>query len=78
LQNIELAVDAMELAPRVDHIFQLSGDGDFRPLIGSLQRHGVQVSVVFTTRSHQPMVGDELRRQANNKHSSRGQNQHIG
>ncbi len=30
--DIELAVDAMELAPRVDHIVIFSGDGDFRPL----------------------------------------------
>ena len=31
--DIELAVDAMELAPRVDHIVLFSGDGDFRPLV---------------------------------------------
>ena len=49
--DIELAVDAMELAPRVDHIVLFSGDGDFRPLIESLQRQGVRVSVVATIRS---------------------------
>ena len=31
--DIELAVDAMELAPHVDHIVIFSGDGDFKPLI---------------------------------------------
>ena len=31
--DIELAVDAMELAPHVDHIVIFSGDGDFRPLV---------------------------------------------
>ena len=64
--DIELAVDAMELAPRVDHIVIFSGDGDFRPLVESLQRQGVRVSVVSTIRSQPPMIADELRRQADN------------
>ena len=64
--DIELAVDAMELAPRVDHIVLFSGDGDFRPLVESLQRQGVRVSVVSTIRSQPPMIADELRRQADN------------
>jgi len=62
--DIELTVDAMELAPRVDHIVLFSGDGDFRPLVESLQRQGVRVSVVSTIRSQPPMIADELRRQA--------------
>ncbi len=64
--DIELAVDAMELAPRVDHIVIFSGDGDFRPLVESLQRQGVRVSVVSTIRSQPPMISDDLRRQADN------------
>jgi len=64
--DIELAVDAMELAAHVDHIVLFSGDGDFRPLIEALQRKGVRVSVVSTIRSHPPMIADELRRQADN------------
>ena len=64
--DIELAVDAMELAPRLDHAVLFSGDGDFRPLIEALQRHGVRVSVVSTLRSQPPMIADELRRQADN------------
>lgn len=64
--DIELTVDAMELAPRVDHIVLFSGDGDFRPLVESLQRQGVRVSVVSTIRSQPPMISDELRRQADN------------
>ena len=64
--DIELAVDAMELAPHVDHIVIFSGDGDFRPLVESLQRQGVRVSVVSTIRSQPPMIADELRRQADN------------
>ena len=64
--DIELCVDAMELAPHVDHIVLFSGDGDFRPLVESLQRMGVRVSVVSTIRSQPPMIADELRRQADN------------
>ncbi|MGH1369638.1 MAG: NYN domain-containing protein [Maritimibacter sp.] len=64
--DIELAVDAMEIAPHVDHIVIFSGDGDFRPLIEGLQRKGVRVSVVSTIRSQPPMISDELRRQADN------------
>ncbi|MGF6859787.1 uncharacterized LabA/DUF88 family protein [Rhodobacteraceae bacterium MBR-64] len=64
--DIELAVDAMELAPHVDHIVLFSGDGDFRPLVESLQRQGVRVSVVSTIRSQPPMIADDLRRQADN------------
>ncbi|MFK7874377.1 MAG: NYN domain-containing protein [Paracoccaceae bacterium] len=64
--DIELTVDAMELAPHVDHIVLFSGDGDFRPLLESIQRKGVRVSVVSTIRSNPPMISDELRRQADN------------
>jgi uncharacterized LabA/DUF88 family protein len=62
--DIELTVDAMELAPRMDHAVLFSGDGDFRPLVESLQRQGVRVSVVSTIRSQPPMIADDLRRQA--------------
>ncbi|MBV1868227.1 MAG: NYN domain-containing protein [Marinosulfonomonas sp.] len=64
--DIELAVNAMELAPHVDHMVLFSGDGDFRPLVESLQRQGVRVSVVSTIRSQPPMISDDLRRQADN------------
>lgn len=64
--DIELTVDAMELAPYVDHIVLFSGDRDFRPLIEAIQRKGVRVSVVSTIRSNPPMISDELRRQADN------------
>ena len=62
--DIELTVDAMELAPHVDHAVLFSGDGDFRRLVESLQRKGVRVSVVSTIRSQPPMISDDLRRQA--------------
>lgn len=62
--DIELAVDAMELANHIDQMVLFSGDGDFRSLVGAVQRHGVRVTVVSTMSSQPPMVADELRRQA--------------
>jgi len=62
--DIELAIDVMEMAERLDHIVLFSGDGDFRRLVEAVQRKGVRVSVVSTVRSQPPMVADELRRQA--------------
>ena len=62
--DIELAVYAMEIAPHVDHIVLLSGDGDFRSLVEAIQRKGVRVTVVSTISTQPPMVADELRRQA--------------
>lgn len=64
--DVEMAVDAIELAPRIDHVVLFSGDGDLRPLLEALQRRGVRVSVVSTTRSQPPMIADEMRRQADN------------
>jgi len=40
--DIELAVDAMEMADRIDHMVLFSGDGDFKPLIAAMQRKGVR------------------------------------
>ena len=62
--DIELAVDALELAEHVDQIVLFSGDGDFRCLVEALQRRGVRVTVVSTISSQPPMISDDLRRQA--------------
>ena len=62
--DIELTVDAMELAKHVDQIVLFSGDGDFRSLVEALQRRGVRVTVVSTILTQPPMIADELRRQA--------------
>jgi uncharacterized LabA/DUF88 family protein len=62
--EIQLAVDAMELAADVDEMILFSGDGDFRPLVEAVQRRGVRVTVVSTVSSKPPIVADELRRQA--------------
>jgi len=62
--DIELAVDALELAEHIDELILFSGDGDFRSLIASVQRRGVRVTVVSSISSHPPMIAAELRRQA--------------
>jgi uncharacterized LabA/DUF88 family protein len=62
--DIELAVDAMELAEHVDQIILFSGDGDFRSLVEAIQRRGVRVTVVSTIKTQPAMIADELRRQA--------------
>ena len=63
-RDIELAVDAMEMAPYVDEVVLFSGDGDFRSLVEALQRRGVRVTVVSTIVCQPPMIADDLRRQA--------------
>ncbi|MBB4428385.1 imidazoleglycerol phosphate synthase glutamine amidotransferase subunit HisH [Bradyrhizobium sp. CIR48] len=62
--DIDLAVDAMELAEHIDEMVLFSGDGDFGSLVEAVQRRGVRVTVVSTLSSQQPMIADELGRQA--------------
>ncbi|OSI80351.1 NYN domain-containing protein [Bradyrhizobium canariense] len=62
--DIELAVNAMELAAHIDEMVLFSGDGDFRSLVEAVQRRGVRVTVISTIASQPPMIADELRRQA--------------
>ncbi|MFD0937792.1 NYN domain-containing protein, partial [Methylobacterium trifolii] len=62
--DIELAIDALELAPHIDHMVLFSGDGDFRSLVEAMQRRGVRVTVVSTIQTQPAMISDELRRQA--------------
>ena len=62
--DIELAIDALELSPHIEHMVLFSGDGDFRSLVEAMQRRGVRVTVVSTVATQPPMIADELRRQA--------------
>jgi len=62
--DIELAVNAMELAAQIDQMVLFSGDGDFRCLVEAMQRRGVRVTVISTTSTQPALVADELRRQA--------------
>jgi uncharacterized LabA/DUF88 family protein len=62
--DVELAVNALELAEHIDQMVLFSGDGDFRSLVAAMQRRGVRVTVVSTTATQPPMIADDLRRQA--------------
>lgn len=62
--NVDLAVDAMELADHIDEMVLFSGDGEYRRLVEAVQRRGVRVKVVSTIASQPPMISDDLRRQA--------------
>jgi uncharacterized LabA/DUF88 family protein len=62
--DIELVVDMLLLADRLDHIVIFSGNGDFRRAIEAVQAKGVRVTVVSTVKSSPPMASDDLRRQA--------------
>lgn len=62
--DIELTVDALQLAETIDHMVIFSGDGDFRCLVEALQRKGRKVTVVSTVATQPSMIADDLRRQA--------------
>jgi len=62
--NVELAVDAMDLAGYMDRMVLFSGDGGLRSLVQAVQRRGVRVTLVSTVASQPPMIAAELRRQA--------------
>ena len=49
--DVGLAVDAVRMAPRLDSVIIVSGDGDFIPLVEYLQTLGCQVEVVSFGRS---------------------------
>ncbi|MDW9394963.1 NYN domain-containing protein [Sinorhizobium meliloti] len=62
--DVELAIDAMELAETADHLVIFSGDGNFTSLVAALQRKGRKVSVVSSMSTRPPMISDALRREA--------------
>jgi uncharacterized LabA/DUF88 family protein len=62
--DVEITVDALQLADKIDHMILVSGNGDFRRLIEAMQAKGVRVTVVSTIRTSPPMAADDVRRQA--------------
>lgn len=64
--SVEMAVSVLDTVPFVDHIVIVTGDSDFKPLVESVQRHGVRVSIVSSIQVQPAMLSDELRRQADN------------
>ncbi|MFC3636000.1 NYN domain-containing protein [Camelimonas fluminis] len=64
--DVEIAVDALEISPHIDHLILFTGDGDFRRLIEAIQDKGRRVTVVSSLRTQPMMLSDALRRQADN------------
>lgn len=62
--DIELVVDVMRLADKLDHIIIFSGNGDFARAVDAVKNMGVRVTVVSTVKSTPPMVSDDMRRSA--------------
>lgn len=62
--DVELTVDALEIAPHIDHAVLFTGDGDYTALVKALQSKGKRVTVVSTVKTRPPMIADDLRRQA--------------
>lgn len=62
--DVELTVDVMEMAGKVDHIVLMTGDGGYRRLIEAVQRLGTKVTVISTVSVSPPLIADEIRRQA--------------
>jgi len=62
--DIELAVDMVLMAAKLDCIVLFTGNGDFRHAIGRAQEQGCRVICVSTMKSQPPLASDEIRRQA--------------
>lgn len=62
--DIELVVEMLNLAPKLDHVVLFTGNGDFKRAIEAAQALGVRVTIVSTIKSQPPMASDDLRRQA--------------
>lgn len=62
--DVEITIDALEIAPHINELILFSGDGDFRYLVEMLQKKGVRVTVVSSLKSQPSFVSDELRRQS--------------
>ncbi|MBW3018247.1 NYN domain-containing protein [Candidatus Woesearchaeota archaeon] len=58
--DVGIAMDAIELAPRLDTVVLVSGDGDFQPLLQHLRRaQGCRVELVAFGRSASKLVKEE-------------------
>ena len=59
--DVGLAVDAITLAPKLDAIIIVSGDGDYVPMVEYLQKHsGVQVEVASFGKSTSSLLREAV------------------
>ncbi len=62
--DIELAVDMVLMAAKLDCIVLFTGNGDFKHAIARAQEQGCRVICVSTMKSQPPLASDDIRRQA--------------
>lgn len=62
--TVDLTVDAIALAPHIDHAVLITGDGNLCPLVRHLQSMGTRVTIMSTMMTQPPMAANDLRRQA--------------
>ncbi len=62
--DIELAVDMVQMASKLDCLVLFTGNADFRYAIAKVQEQGCRVICVSTVKSQPPMASDDIRRQA--------------
>lgn len=62
--DVNIAVDMLTLADKVDHIVLCTGDGSFRRAVEAVQAKGVRVTVISSNATQPSMIADDLRRQA--------------
>lgn len=62
--DIELAVDMVLMAEKLDCIVLFTGNGDFKHAIARAQELGCRIICVSTVETQPPMASDEIRRQA--------------
>ena len=62
--SVNLVVDAMMLADRIDHMVFFAGDVDLAYFVEAVKKMGVKITVVSSINTTPPMIADELRRNA--------------
>ena len=65
--KMQMAMDILDLAGKVDHVVISIGDASMAPLVEAVQKTGTRVSIMSSRASPEGgHVSDELRRQADN------------
>ena len=63
--DVVMTCDVLEIAPTVDRVVLVTGDGDFTELVNRIQLKGKRVTVVSSRKCEPPMLSGDLRRAAN-------------
>jgi hypothetical protein len=63
INRVDFVIQMLTIARRVQSIFLVAGDDDYRPATESVQRNGGRVTVISTRATSPPLIGDALRRQ---------------